>query len=78
MPRPFLLQVNDSVNYIALDEFLDFIRFFSLIPNMALFTFLWEILSLLTTYVFLPTLEEALTGTYSITITCDILLREFV
>jgi hypothetical protein len=56
MPRPFLLQVNDSVNYIALDEFLVFIRFFSLIPNMALFTFLWEILSLLTTYIFLPTL----------------------
>jgi hypothetical protein len=78
MPRPFLLQVNDSVNYIALDEFLVFIRFFSLIPNMALFTFLWEILSLLTTYVFLPTLGEALTGTYSITITCDILLLEFV
>jgi hypothetical protein len=43
MPRPFLLQVNDSVDYIALDDFLDFIRFFSLIPNMALFTFLWEI-----------------------------------
>jgi hypothetical protein len=79
MPRPFLLQVNDSVDYMALDDFLDFIPFFNLIPNMALFTFLWEILSLLTTYVFFAdSLEEALSATCSITITCDILLRVFV